>query len=42
MSDTMLICKTIIGVAMSAAIGFATYKTENANCLWAMLIVLGI
>lgn len=34
-----LVCKAIASVAMSAAIAVAVYKTENANCLWALYFV---
>lgn len=37
-----VIAKTIATIAMSAAIAVAVYRTENANCLWALFFVASI
>ena len=42
MSDITLICKTVVGVTMSAAIAVAVHKTGNANCLWALFFVVAM
>ena len=39
MSGTILICKAIASVAMSASIAVAAYATEEPNCLWALFFV---
>ena len=35
----MLISQIVIAIAGCGAVGFATWTTKNAKCLWALLIV---
>ena len=40
--DMALVCKAIASVAMAGAVGAAAWKTENANCLWALFFISAI
>ena len=39
MDNVMFACKAISSIAISAAVAFGLDRTQNANCLWALLFV---
>ena len=40
--NEVMICKAIVGVAMSTTIAVAVYKTKNIACLWALFFVASL
>ena len=40
--NEVMICKAIVGVAMSTTIAVAVYKTKNILCLWALFFVASL
>lgn len=42
MTELIIICKTIVSVAMAAAVGVGVYGTDEPNCLWALFFVAAV